>query len=262
MTGYTTPVFTKALQFSQFLSTVPVVNNPAAPYIIYWHEASGTMQVGAWGLVVANGAVNMSNMLYFKFGGVVGFTNVVVPGTAWPGASAVKFNPVTGSPSYADFTTIPYWNGTNTTDGYISSNIYHTVANVKAGRGDPCKLVGLTVAQVQAGTIDNGKYRLPTHAELVAAYSSPTFVAGNGWTDGTTPTAGIHTGVIGTSFLPAAGERAPGGQTQQVGFHGHWWSSREYDGVHGYHLNFNSGGVNTYTTDAKYGFAVRCVPQS
>jgi hypothetical protein len=262
MTG-TTPVFTKTLQFSQFLSTVPVINSPAAPYILYW---DGTrMQVGAWGPVVSGGKANMSNLLYFKFGGVVGVSNVVAPnGTAWPGADAVKFNPVTGSPDYADYTTIPFWNGTDTSDGYISSTSYHTKDNVLAGRGDPCKLVGLTITQIRAGAVDNGKFRLPTNAENIAAYSSPTYVAGNGWVTGTTPTAGIHTGNIDTSFLPAAGEWAVSGISNQVGYQGHYWSSRAYDSQKGYFLQFGKDYVDTseFYYYARLSCSVRCVPQS
>jgi hypothetical protein len=219
------------------------------------------MQLGKW--TTQGGAANMSNLLYFKLGGVVGFTNVVAPnGTPWPGANAVKFNPVTGSPSYSTYTTIPAWNGTDTTDGYISSTSYHTTANVLAGRGDPCKLVGLTVEQIRAGTIDNGKYRLPTNAEN-AAYGSPTYVAGNGWVNGTTPTAGIHTGNIANSFLPAAGSRSYTGETQHVGADSRWWSSRAVDAGSGYYLYLGSATVNTSVTNsAAHGLSVRCVPQS
>jgi hypothetical protein len=225
------------------------------------------MQLGKW--TTQSGAANMSNLLFFKFGSVVGFTNVVAADyTPWPGASAVKFNPVTGSPAYAAYGNIPYWNGTNTTDGYISSTSYHTKDNVLAGRGDPCKLVGLTVAQVKAGTIDNGSYRLPTDAENVAFASSATRVSGNGWATGTTPTAGIHTGNIGTSFLPAAGERSVGGTTIEVGLHGHYWSSRAASSTadnitRGYFIQFSQDYVHTSEIlNASLGNTVRCVPQS
>jgi hypothetical protein len=221
------------------------------------------MQLGKW--TTQGGAANNANQLHFKFGSVVGFTNIVAPnGTAWPGASAVKFNPVTGSPVYSDYTSIPNWNGSNTTDGYISSDSYHTKANVLTGRGDPCKLVGLTIKQIEAGAVDNGEYRLPTEAEN-GAYSSPTYVAGNGWVANTLPTAGIHTGTIGTSFLPAAGERNPAdGTTWNVGLHGHYWSSRAVSSTAGDQLHFYSGHVYTsnFTANAHSGHPVRCVPQS
>jgi hypothetical protein len=252
-------LFTKNTQFSQFWNKFPVFTNPTAPYIIYW---DGTrMQVGKW--TTQSGAANNANQMFFKFGSVVGFTNVVAPeGTVWPGADAVKFNPTSTATSvYADYTTIPFWNGTDTSDGYISSTSYHTKDNVLAGRGDPCKLVGLTITQIRAGAVDNGKFRLPTNAENIAEYSSPTFVAGAGWMTGTTPTAGIHTGNIDTSFLPAAGHRHGNGNTSEIGYDGQWWSSRARNSAGGYYLYFFDGTVDITTNDASYAFAVRCVPQ-
>jgi hypothetical protein len=229
--------------------------------IIYWDSSSSKMQVGKW--TTQGGPVNIGNQLFFQFGSVVGFTNTMaVNGTAWPGASAVKFNPVTGSPSYDIYTTIPNWNGSTTTDGYISSSSYHTLANVKAGRGDPCKLVGLTVAQIQAGTYDSGLYRLPTQAEN-EAYLNPTFVAGsNGWTAGVAPTAGIHTSAgIATTFLPASGYRyAIDGANHGVGGLGVYWSSRPGSATEGYRLYFVEDNVfsasNYY---AREGYPIRCV---
>jgi hypothetical protein len=225
------------------------------------------MQLGAWGPVVSGGKANMSNLLYFKFGGVVGFTNVVAPnGSPWLGASAVKFNPpgTVYATTVAGYQSIPAWNGTDLTDGYISSTSYHTSANVKAGRGDPCKLVGLTVAQIQAGGYDNKAYRLPTKAENVAFASSPTYVDGAGWASGTTPTAGIHTGDIGTSFLPVAGQWNYQGYTYWVGLNGSYWSSRANDSTNGNRLSFSDGAVSTSEGShfsPHYSLAVRCVPQ-
>jgi hypothetical protein len=247
------PKGTKKKQFSQFLT--PTITSPTAPYILYLDGLR--MQLGKW--TTQGGNVNNSNQLFFKFGSVVGFKNTVAAdGTVWS-AGAVMVSP-TGI-NYTNFADIPRWNGSNTTDGYVSSAAYHTQANVKAGRGDPCKLVGLTVAQIQAGTIDNGKYRLPTNAEN-AAYSSPTFVAGNGWATGTTPTAGIHSGNIGTSFLPASGRRNIDGSTYGVGYHGYWWSSQANSGTTGKDIYFVSSSVATANNDtSNFGMAVRCVPQ-
>jgi hypothetical protein len=220
------------------------------------------MQVGKW--TTQGGAANNANQLFFKFGGVVGFTNVVAPNeTPWPGVSAVKFNPVTGSPVYTTYGNIPCWNDTNITDGYISSTSYHTPANVLAGRGDPCKLVGLTVAQIRNGTIDNGRFRLPTEAEN-GTYSSPTYVGGFGVSN-TLPTAGMHTGNIGTSFLPASGDIHVDGTTNHVGASCYYWSSRAKHADNGSYLytygSIESTGTSN-STNAQTGYSVRCVPQS
>jgi hypothetical protein len=218
------------------------------------------MQVDKW--TTQGGAANNSNQMFFKFGGVVGFTNTIADYKTWPGASAVKFNPVTGAPSYANYGAIPYWNGTDTTDGYISSDAYHTLANILAGRGDPCKLVGLPVAQIQAGTIDNLTYRMPTHAENYAEYSSVIFEEGNGWVTGTTPTAGIHAGNIDTSFLPASGLRQANGNAS-LGSSGLWWLSRAHSIENGCDFIFSNGSSSLFgNAIATGGRPVRCVPQS
>ncbi|MEG2495563.1 MAG: hypothetical protein RSB32_07685, partial [Mucinivorans sp.] len=46
--------------------------------------------------------------------------------------------------------------------------VVHNLDRIKAGKGDPCRLVGLDLAAVVAGTapIDNGQWRLPTEKEL------------------------------------------------------------------------------------------------
>jgi hypothetical protein len=209
----------------------------------------------------------MSNLLYFKFGGVVGFTNTVAAdNTPWPGADAVKFNPVTGSPVYSGYASIPSYTEADWDADRedVSASTYHHKTNVLAGKGDPCKLVGLTITQIRAGTVDNGDWRLPTDVEN-GAYGSPIYVAGNGWVGGTTPTAGIHTGVISTSFLPAAGERTPSGNTYWVGNRGYFWSSLAHNATSGLCLRFSDGTVNTSALgDGIYtnGLSVRCVPQS
>jgi hypothetical protein len=231
------------------------------PYILYWDAESQTMQVGAWGdaLTPSN---YLSKMLFFKFGGVVGFTN---NNGTW-GSGNIKFNPVTDSPSYATYTDIPKWNDSSTTEGYISSSSYHTLANVKAGRGDPCKLVGLTVAQIQAGVIDNGLYRLPTRAENRTFFGSsspsddPTYST---WT--TNPaTRTFHKSDPANAVLPAAGYRSftNSGAASYRGTEGRYWSSTPNNSTDGFRLYFDSTNVVPSGTDySGVGLAVRCVPQ-
>lgn len=114
------------------------------PYILYWDQASATLAAGQWG------SINYNNLLQFKFGSVVGFTAPGV-GDAWNAADAV-FNP-TGE-IYTFYRDVPYYDGGAQAPGYISSSEYHNGANVKAGKGDPCRLVGLgpnaTAEQINA----------------------------------------------------------------------------------------------------------------
>jgi hypothetical protein len=240
------------------------------PYILYWDVESQTMLAGAW--TTHGGIVTSENQLFFQLGSVVGFTNNM---DAW-GTDKIMFNPTSTATASLTWATIPNWinwfaasgttydSATHTVDGYISSSDYHTLDNVKDGRGDPCKLVGLTVDQVKAGVIDNKTYRLPTQAENASTYGSPTYYAGNGWISGATPIAGIYTSAgIATTFLPASGYRTfSDGSTSGVGRWGFYWSSTPNNSTYGYNLHFINGGTNpVFTYDARYGMAVRCVAQ-
>jgi hypothetical protein len=226
------------------------------PYILYWDSTTETMQVGAW--TTQGGNANTANQLFFQFGSVVGMTNTVTAdGTAWQGMSTVKFNP-TNTSSFT-WTTIPNWNGTDTTDGYISSSSYHTLTNVQAGRGDPCKLVGLTVEQIQAGIYDNGLYGMPTNADNQAGYA----ISGTQPSSNTTNTSyGVMIDSDASTFLPASGRRNfADGATYSVGIYGFYLSSRACDSTGGYRMDWNTSVSSSTTNSARSGLAVRCVPQ-
>jgi hypothetical protein len=216
---------------------------PPPAHILYWNGS--TMQVGQWGTVTQN------NILFTQFGSAVAFT-ATSNGDTWD-AGDVKFNP-TGA-SYADYTAIPNWNGSSTEDGYISSAKYHTLENVKAGRGDICKLAGLTKANIDTGVYDNGKFRLPTHAENIAA-GYDTFVGTPG-----TVGYGVQVGENTNTFLPAAGYRSISGATNPVYYNGFYWSSRPDNAPYGYILCFSTSVNPSYINGAQHGFAVRCTPQ-
>jgi hypothetical protein len=233
-----------------------VLTNPQAPYLLYWDGAR--MQVGQWGRVTQN------NILFTQFGSAVAFT-ATSDQDSWD-AGDVKFNP-TGA-SYEDYSTIPHWNGSSTEDGYISSAEYHTLANVKAGRGDICKLAGLTKADIDAGVYDNGKFRLPTDAENVATY--PDNWNGDDdvdaifpWTETPAPGRWFASDPTANTFLPAAGYRAnTTGAVYSQGTYGYYWSATPISDTLGYYLGFY--GALVYPSDYNnysYGFSVRCVPQ-
>jgi hypothetical protein len=231
------------------------------------------MQVGAWGdaLDATNYA---SKMLFFKFGGVVGFTN----GETWDTSTSIKFNPslaeITGYgtspadsalPDVPGFTTTDFYNGISN----VSAATYHTLANVKAGKGDPCKLVGLTVAQIQAGVYDNGLYRLPTLAENQTFFgneSTSNDTTYSTWTANDANEANPATRTFKMSdpanaVLPAAGFRYYiGGTVDNRGTHGYYWSSTPVGSDGGHYLYFNSGLVYpSYSYYYGQGYAVRCV---
>ena len=146
---------------------------------ILYIAADSTLQVGRW----KDGVINPDNVLYFKFGGVVGFTRPVGGSTAWD-TTLIRFNPLTnnanhriigyetqlnfnaGNPSI--YTVACYQNNTHfnssSANRWDVSNLtaYHTATNLKMGLGDPCRLVGLK---------SNAALRSMTGAALVAHQS-------------------------------------------------------------------------------------------
>jgi hypothetical protein len=245
-------------------------------YMLYWDGAK--LAVGRWG------EVSQNNLLFTKFGSTVAFTTVS-NGDGWD-AGDVKFSSVAGS--YDDFASIPYsGGGAEEIDGYVSSDAYHTLDNVRAGLGDICKLVGLTASDIAGGTYDNDEYRLPTAAECLDFVAVPTNSSyslysnsnlaywgaapsggGNGaWF----PIPGNRAQVSGRTvrstdpdgFLPAAGLRNNNGAPVNVGSGGNFWSSMTNKTVDsGNLINFNDAGLRIMVGGANgWGYAVRCVPQ-
>jgi hypothetical protein len=229
------------------------------------------MQLGKWGNQIT-AANYKTKMLCFKFGSVVG---VDLNGTAFSTAN-IKFNPTVGVTISSTYSTVPSYTAADYTAGVtnVSATNYHTAANVKLGKGDPCKLVGLTVAQVKAGVIDNKSYRLPTTAENVAFVGSseiqPTGSDYYTWIpngeNATNPGVGIlHKGTANGTKLPAAGGRyQPDGEVVTQGLWGMYRASTT-DGTSGdrlriYVASLSPSGANNdgYTR----GYPVRCVPQS
>jgi hypothetical protein len=253
-----------------------VFSNPTEPYILYFDSTSGTMQLGTWGNQIT-AANYKTTMLWFKFGGVVGFDLSTVNFST----TNIKFNPMTtpsnitgwGSksttlPAVPGFTTADYTAGIRN----VSGSDYHSVANIKVGRGDPCKLVGLTVDQIQSGVIDNNLYRLPTKDENfamaggLADNSGPTagkYTVSGSWT-GSSPGFGTFPTPDPDVVLPSAGFRLDTtGVDYKPGEAGMYWSSVALDNARGHNLHFNSTSVNPSISHFySYGNAVRCVPQS
>ena len=139
---------------------------------ILYFANDGKLSVGRW----ADGMITLQNIAYFKFGGVVGFT--ALTGSTWT-SSLIKFNPTSSTPSnYSNVAGIEN-RDTPLPSNNISASTYHNTSNIKAGKGDPCKLVGLTSATAQAmssantiGNYDSG-WRLPSHTENINFVRTP-----------------------------------------------------------------------------------------
>jgi uncharacterized protein (TIGR02145 family) len=266
---------------------------------ILYFAPDGKLSLAKWD----NNVVKVSNMAFFKFGSVIGFHNRKTGDpntgtTAWPGVSAILFNPMTPSEAAKITAYAPASYNAATSNalpnipGYVSGDYpknvtvadgYVTVANLKAGKGDPCMLVGYTGAQLAAmtdselqGVLDNAAYRLPTQDEnkLFAGVDVNTTTTAH-WTAGNSADYAGNPGIgkfplvansVGTQYqytLPAAGYRyTTTGAVNSQGSYGYYWSATPTSDTHGYRLYFGSGYV--YVTDSSsyaYGFPVRCVPR-
>jgi hypothetical protein len=228
------------------------------------------MQLGKWGEHITKDNYQ-SKMLVFKFGGVVGMD--------WNGdftTANIKFNPTVAVTLTDDYSTVPSystadWNA-NRKD--VSASTYHNLANIKAGKGDPCKLIGLTVAQIKAGQIDSKAWRLPTmedNQKFVGSEIAQPDGEGNYiWTpngeNATNPPVGtVLNGTANGAVLPVVGWRSPdpSGAVSAQGIHGHFWSSTPMDDSNGHRLYWWAGYINpSYGSVYTHGYPVRCVPQS
>ena len=225
--------------------------------------------------------------LYFKYGSIVGIfsdsggknKDLSPPASA----STASFNASTDLPwklvSVSNWTGVPYVS----TQTVIDHDFHHDTENIKAGMGDPCRLVGADLNYIKneewidQAYIDNMIWRLPTDQENMD-FSGRT-VSANAfrlhWWDEATQNAinpSPYYGVAGGEmperavspdsplmFLPAAGQRSLGLIGGQV-TSGTYWSSVPYDTGYAYTLSFNAMQLNPLNrSDFKYGFTVRCV---
>jgi len=181
--GSATPVTVNVVQYGD-------IGGGAA--IIYYDPTTRTLRVGRWGYEITD----IKQITLFRFGSVIGVDNFTTfqsslqNPTPFPSAvikfnpshlstflSTPGFNPNIGAPNY--YTTPTAWNGTIASSPKVSDDAYHTLANVKAGRGDPCRLIGMTPEQIQGYTTDAQLYaaeqgwRTPTIVENVKYVKGP-----------------------------------------------------------------------------------------
>jgi uncharacterized protein (TIGR02145 family) len=213
--------------------------------------------------------------LYFKHGSVAGIFSAGGGYIQWlPGNNTDTFSPddVAWSPIAISGSGEEGWANVPSGDAVDITDAYHTIANVKAGKGDPCRLVGLNLTKIKntpAGSlteadIDNHTWRLPTLAE------NRTFSG----TDGGLPTqtsahwtsiyGEINGGQFYTAdkFLPAAGYRDNSGTVTEQGQKGRYWSM-EYNSRLGgpLFLSFYQSGIFATAWDENSGYSIRCVRQ-
>ncbi|MGL5980474.1 MAG: hypothetical protein ACRCZY_06290 [Phocaeicola sp.] len=146
----------------------------------------------------------------------------------------------------------------------------HTAANLKVGKGDPCKLVGFTQEfienEINSGSApDNGKWCTPTKEENKkfgakenrSNWTKLDGINGRYFGPGATSTG------TGGEFLPASGFRHfSNGTLDAQGTLAFYWSCTLHLSSNGYNLNFYQSGVTPENDNLQaYGYSVRCVPQ-
>ena len=223
--------------------------------------------------------------LFFRYGSVVGIysdhhaiKNLTPPLT--PSTDTYDSGDVAWTPQGTTYTwaSIPY-----VSTGLDITESFHTAANVKAGLGDPCRLVGLdlyTIQNTAAGSlspeqIDNKTWRLPTMQDNVDFSELGSSGSSTGaWWWAENAAGNISFGVAGAEFptrnssglhkfLPAAGGRNQSfGPINDQGVYGWYWSSERYPSyTTPYMFSFND--FEAYPANSMgqmHAFPVRCVP--
>jgi hypothetical protein len=232
---------------------------------------------GAWS---SDGPSFSSNLLYFKFGSVVGFDGngrnmgeFSVTGGDYNQGS-IRFLLMLGTiNTYND---IPWFNsnGTDpTTPGfYISDPSYHNYDNVRRGKGDPCRLVGyqapeilnMTRAQFDAAMAAS-QWRAPTAKENAiflggagAATFDETFLAGTWYTytqwSGTgTPPSYAYNWLVNPGNT-TNGLWAPVSQTEQKNPDGSYMAGTPFRNNVGQLIVTNPVNVNYWSGTSRDGF--------
>ena len=213
--------YTIILTVSEIIADNPIID-PDKAYFIYF-ENNGSLGCDTWANIKSKNKV--SDIAFFKFGSVVGFTR---PSLTF----SVIFNPT--SYSYSTWTSVP---------NSDKNGITHTVSN---GLGDPCKLVSIPLASIKSGTkIDNGIWRIPTNNE------------NNSFISKKTPSSfGISDMILGYR------DYNNDGAASDVNDFGYWWSSTTHSATDGYCVQFTTSKLET-KAGGKYrynnGYIVRCV---
>ena len=239
--------------------------------------------------------------LLFKFGGVVGIND-----NTSTFLNNIAFNPLANpalitafSVNNATFSTylpgVPCYSMEDWSRGVrnITFDTYHNLDSIRRGKGDPCRLIGMTADEIrgfannealyareaQLETQGIGGWRTPTNLEnqRFSGYIASTNTAAHWWDSstgtnpspfGTPPVRGgefpIRNSKSGipddAKFLPAPGWLYSQSGLLMPSAQGYYWSSELADMYSFYGLSFNSTSVNPVDIENQTrGYTVRCV---
>ena len=224
--------------------------------------------------------------LYFRYGSVIGLfsgTGRYVQDLSL-GTNTSTFNALDhvtinlGTAAITTIATLPYVNTHTDIDA-----AFHTAVNVKTGRGDPCRLVGLDLNNIKNKTagqllhyeIDNGLWRLPTGAEQrqITGYASSQSGSLWWWAQGQNP-LNFTLGIAGAEFpernhidggpdrfLPAVGDRSSTGQAGRQRTRACYVTSTSDSNLNyvGFEVQVSQLMITTHSKD--WIWPARCVPQ-
>ena len=188
--------------------------------------------------------------VYFKYGSVVAISSRNVD---WS-SDEIMYNPSTKpNTDCVNWDDVPF-----VADGSIVS---HTWGDVQQGKGDPCRLIGITPT---ADKFDNGLWCLPSKAEYgTATLTTAPWAATGNQGNGTVDYPGREIKLVReTKFQPAAGYRTYNeGKVSDQKTLGLYWTVEGFNPF-GYCINFNSASViSNDLHQPMEAMPIRCVPQ-
>ncbi|MGL5957245.1 MAG: hypothetical protein ACRCZZ_01360 [Phocaeicola sp.] len=134
---------------------------------------------------------------------------------------------------------------------------------IENGKGDPCRLVGLTLEEIKSENVDSKEWKTPTKTDnesLYLKHSNMTVmngIVGRFFGEDATETG------TGGEFLPAIGIRfGSSGKLTGQGSLGYYCTSSLKNSTDAFHLSFADKFVKSTTTGSHaFGRPVRCIPQ-
>jgi len=236
---------------------------PAGAFLYFDSSDNDRLQLGL------PGEFPKANMAYIKFGSVVAFD---FRGSSWTTGN-IRFNPTNSS--YTNYVDVPRYNDGTAIDWSpggitnVSNANYHNGGNVKKGKGDICKLVGLTTAQIKTmseteiANYSSG-FRLPTQSEVLSYAGGNTFysITQTSFNWSGTTVNGVNYPLSGSNpsiFLPVTGGYNNAGAAQTTTY-GYYWTSTPSSSSNANQIFFDIGNLYLNSTSVQsYGDAVRCV---
>lgn len=196
-----------------------VLSAPGGGANLLYLNSEGKLAAAPWGgpSASADKPVHKDNILCVKFGGVIAFSLNDQP---WS-ISQLRFYPLAGTASDY-FQGYPFYSNAKWEKNIknISDASYHQVANIRKGKGDICRLIGLSASDIinmtdQALNTYRSGWRLPSVADskLFSGFESQTAYTAH-WARPFEINGGYFPRGMEAArllFLPAIGYRADNG---------------------------------------------------